>query len=290
MDQDEHNSSGTPAAIVPRVEKLVSFYGDQVPAAQTDEGEIYVPLRPLTTFLGLSFGSQRNRIMRDELLAPRLRSVLWRAADGKRYEMLSLPLDLLPGWLFGITASRVKAELQEKIRLYRAECFRVLWDAFKGDVAPGTAATSTLSGAELAREIGIAITRLAEQQIELERRVSDVAGRHDAMADFMRGFVVDTRHQLQDHGERLTGLELQLSAGAAVSPAQAAEIALAVKNVGQQLAVKGDRQGYAKVYSELYRRYGISSYKNLPAARYDEVLAWLRSWYGELAGDGQQKE
>ena len=56
-----------------------------------------------------------------------------------------------------------------------------------------------------------------------------------------------------------------------------------MKNVGQRLAAQGDRNGYAKVYSEMYRRYRISSYKNLPAARYEEVLAWLAGWHKDLS-------
>ena len=49
---------------------------------------------------------------------------------------------------------------------------------------------------------------------------------------------------------------------------------------------QGDRQGYAKVYSELYRRYRVSSYKNLPQAKLEEVLRWLGEWAGELEQAG----
>ena len=48
-------------------------------------------------------------------------------------ETLALPLEYLPGWLFGISASRVRKELKEKIMRYRRECFRVLWQAFQAD-------------------------------------------------------------------------------------------------------------------------------------------------------------
>jgi hypothetical protein len=130
------------------------------------------------------------------------------------------------------------------------------------------------------------VQALARQQLAYEGRLdqvggqlADVAGRQEVMADYLRGFIQTT-------DARLTTLELQLSAGATVSEAQAAEIALAVKNVGQRLVAGGTRDGYARVYSELYRRYRISSYKNLPATRYEEVLAWLASWYAELAPAG----
>jgi hypothetical protein len=38
------------------------------------------------------------------------------------------------------------------------------------------------------------------------------------------------------------------------------------------------------VYSELYRRYQVSSYKALPRAQFAAVLAWLHEWYQELEG------
>jgi hypothetical protein len=34
----------------------------------------------------------------------------------------------------------------------------------------------------------------------------------------------------------------------------------------------------------MYRRYGISSYKNLPQRHFAEVLGWLRGWHAEIEG------
>ena len=70
------------------------------------------------------------------VLADELRSVVITTTNpqGGDPEVLCLPLDLLPGWLFGISATRVKPDLREKITRYRRECFRVLWDAFKYEI------------------------------------------------------------------------------------------------------------------------------------------------------------
>jgi hypothetical protein len=264
-------------ALVPAREQVVQFYGDNIPVAQTQDGEIYVPLRPLTDFLGLAFGSQTLRVRRDEVLAERARTVRMARSDGKRVGMLCLPLDLLPGWLFGLQPTRVRPELAEKLRRYRAEAFRVLWEAFKGDVLSTTPPQKDLSGAALALEIATAMQHLARQQLDMESRLGDVAGRQEVMAQYLKGFIQRTEGRLQN-------LELHLSTGATVSEAQATEIALAVKNIGQRLASQGDKSGYAKVYSEMYRRYRISSYRNLPASQYEEVLNWLHGWYEELSG------
>ncbi len=243
-------------ALVPVREQVVDFYGDRIPVAQVPEGEVYVPLRPLTDFLGLAFSSQRQRVIRDEVLAEKARMVVMARSDGRRVQMLCLPLDLLPGWLFGVQPSRARPELMDKLRRYRTECFRVLWQAFKGDILPASALpdrTANLSGAALAFEIATAVQHLARQQLDMEERLGQVASKQDTMANYLRGFIRTT-------DQRLTSLELQLGTGATISEAQAAEVALAVKNVGQKLEAQGDKNGYAKVYSELYRRFRVSSF------------------------------
>src|SRR6188768_4309236 len=99
MAEDEGKGGG---ALAPLREQTVDFYGDRIPVAQAEDGELYVPVRPLITFLGLDPAAQRRRIARDNVLQARSRLVLFTGADGFRRDMLCLPLDLLPGWLFGV--------------------------------------------------------------------------------------------------------------------------------------------------------------------------------------------
>jgi len=285
------------AALRPVREQSVDFQGEGIPVAQADDGGLYVALRPIVDHLGLTFGSQRLRVLRDRILAARTRTMLMTATDGRRRELLCIPLDLLPGYLFGIDTGRVRPELVDKLDRYRTDCFRVLWDAFKGGVGKerATSGAYTLpsgvipSGAAVALEIATAVQHLARNQLEMEERLANVAGRQEVMADYVRGFIVETNH-------RLSALEQATGQGATITDGQATEISLAVKAIGQRLQVEGTREGYAQVYSALYRRYRISTYKALPAERYDEVVEWLHRWYlevappdaaGDLAGSGE---
>lgn len=270
----------------PQIERVVDFYGDQVPVAQVEEGKLYVPIHALTDNLGLSFSGQSDRIRRDNVLAAKSRQVAVTGADGKNRQQLCLPLDMIPGWLFGIAANRVKPELRERLDLYRAECFDVLWNAFKGDIMPAAPAPSGLTPAEQMLAQAEAIYQLARQQVDLERQ-------YRTMAEYTRGFIRETRHQLTDHAQQLSGheqrlvsLELRLDPISNVTEEQANEIALAVKNVAYALG--GSSQSYGKVYSELYRRFRVTSYKSLPRSRYDEAMAWLGQWYVDIEG-GQSK-
>lgn len=108
--------------LVPEEVKTIAFYGDDITAALVrfgDDTRIYVPLRPICDFLGLSWVGQRERVMRDEVLAEAVRGVRVTRTPGTgggTQEMLCLPLDLLPGWLFGVSVNRVKKpEFREKL-------------------------------------------------------------------------------------------------------------------------------------------------------------------------------
>ena len=123
-----------------------------------------------------------------------------------------------------------------------------------------------------ALEIGTAIQQRAHLLLAFEAGFAAARDTGETMAGDLRGWIQETN-------ARLTGLELQLGAGATISEAQAAEIALAVKNIGQARAAQGDRPGDAQVYSAMYRRWGNSSYKALPRAEYAAVVDWLRACY-----------
>jgi hypothetical protein len=284
MDEDARGggeSGGEETALVPVRQQYVDFYGDGIPVAEALDGELYVALRPITDFLGLAFSPQRRRVLRDETLSARVRGVLMTAADGRQRTLLCVPLDLLPGWLFGVTPAQAKPEVREKLKRYRADCFRVLWEAFKGETAHGSRTIPAtiepgVSGAAIALEIATAVQHLARQQLDMEQRLADVAGTQTVMADYVRGFIIETNH-------RLTALERATATEATLTEAQAAEVSLAVKAVGQALQAAGNREGYAQVYAALYRRYRVSAYKSLPARSYEEVMDWLHRWYLEAA-------
>jgi len=278
--------SSDSTVLVPTQQRVVEFYGDTILGLMVpgpDGNDLYVPLRPICDYLGLSWSGQFERTKRDDVLADELRDVRVSRTpqEGGSQDMLCLPLDFIPGWLFGVSASRVKPELRERIILYRRECYRALWNVFKHDMMPSTELvrqSPDRSGAALAYEIATAVQHLARQQMEMEQRLG---GRIDKMAQWAGG----VNQRLGDTDSRLSALEVQLGPQATISEEQAAEIALAVKNVGHALGARSSKPGYSQVYGELYRRYGISSYKSLPRKKFEEVIGWLRSWYSELTAD-----
>jgi len=289
MPSDEQPAGGP---LVPLRQEIVQFYGDQLTGVlvpQSDGQAVWcVPLRPVSAFLGLDWAGQFTRTKNDPVLGPALISVeiISTETSGRgrgRRAVLCLPLDYLPGWLFGINASKVRdPNLAEKITRYRRECFRVLCEAFAPELLPLAAVPSVTPDLRLATqavEQARALLALAEQQLAIEQELNQVGGKQERMAEYLRGFITRTN-------ARLDTLELHLPAGDTISEGHAAEIALAVKNVGSLLPAKSGMNGYQQVYAEMYRRYGLSSYKHLPAADYAGAITWLKGWHEELTGKG----
>ena len=261
----------------PLVQRTIDFYGDPIVTAVMSDDEVFVPIRPITDFLGLDWSGQYQRIQRDEVLARRSEMVVVATTDGSRREMLCLPLDLLPGWLFGISTSRVRPELAPKLTRYREECFRVLWRTFQADalsalgqreLTPPVGPASNGSGLVQIRELGLAIAQMADQQLALEQRVVAHDGRLDRAATVIR--------EMQ---RRLMAVEDQVAPATYITDAQAAEIASLVKAIARQLAEHDkSKNHYQGVFGELYRRFGVSTYKHIAREQYAEVLAFLDEW------------
>ena len=279
-----------------QIQKTVPFYGDDLLAVRDEEtGAIFLPVSRVCANLGITTQRQAQRLREHPVLSAGLVTLPVEASGNQ--DTLCIRLDLVPLWLAGVNAKRVAPEIREKLVRYQTEAAAVLWAAFRADILPASELDVTRgepSGAVLAYEIGAAIQHLARQQIELERQLGAqittteraLNNRIDQMARWANDFKQLIQGELDELDERLVGLESRVSPDTVISEGQAAEIALAVKHVGQALAARGVRAGYAQVYSEMYRRYGISSYKNLPQRQFEGVLMWLHAWHAEIGGDG----
>jgi hypothetical protein len=274
-------------SISPVEERIVDFHGDRVAAVLVAAGEIYVPIRPIAEALGLAWASQNNRIQRDDVLARRVRKVVMHGADGKAREMICLPLDLLAGWLFGVTTSKVRPELREKLTRYREECFRVLWDAFRDrlvvvDPQPMVREDEAIAELQHIAEMGRAITRLAEQQIELQRQQQQFGQRLDRAGQVVRvvqGEIATIHGDVADIHIRLEVLEETVRPGAPISKAQAAEISQRVKALAELLTgLEKGKNFYQGIFGELYRRFRVTSYTEIPQGLYADVLAFIEDW------------
>lgn len=256
-------------ALVSIEQKTVEFYGDEIIAVRAQDGSVYVPVRPICDLLGVSWSSQQNRINRDEVLSEVAAniSVFVTNTQGQDQHrtMLCLPLDYISGFLFGISASRVREDIKDKILRYKKECYQVLAEAFhEGRLNPDTDFEALLrsdSPAAQAYKTFQALAKLARHQLVLESR-------------------------LDQHEDRLEQLESVIGdPGRFVTPDQASQISQGVKTIALKLGKKTGRNEYGAVYGELYRKFGITGYKQLPASKFQQAMNWLNEWRENIEGD-----
>lgn len=103
----------------------VAFHGATLMAVLVN-GIPHVSIRSLCEALGLDWAGQLQRIKRHPALAAVVGVTPTTADDGKQYDTITIPLDKLNGWLFGVSAARVRPELRERLVQYQRECFDVL--------------------------------------------------------------------------------------------------------------------------------------------------------------------
>lgn len=262
-------------ALIPLEEKEVVFYEDRLLAVLIQENaqapKIYVPVKPIADALGLSWAGQSERIRRDEVLADEMRLIRMTRInpEGGRPDHLCLPLDFLPGWLFGVQATRVKPELKEKVLLFKRECYKVLSEAFQEGRLTATPSMTELlqsdSPAAQAYKMAMAIMEMARNQLILESRL-EVQGR-----------------RLDSHDERLEMIESQLgNESHAISQDQAVQISQAVKAIAMVWSKQMGKNQYGSVYGRFYQQFNITSYKLLPNQKFPSAMNWLTQWYKEL--------
>lgn len=274
----------TDKALVPVLQKEVVFYEDVITAVQIDvEGRsrILIPLRPLCDHLELNWPGQLQRIRRDPVLSAELESVYVTQAEPGRSadieeaeatrEMVCLPLDYLNGWLFGVNANRVKDSIRDRLIRYQRECYRVLFEAFQeGRLTREPGFDDLLASdtpAAQAYKIAAAIMKMARQQLLLEAQLENHAT------------------QLTDHEQRLEEIEATLGdPGRFVTPDQAMQISQAVKTIATEIEKRTRKNEYPAIYGQLYREFGITSYKQLPANKFDQAMKWLTDWYRRISG------
>jgi hypothetical protein len=256
-------------------QKTVAFYGDEIIAVRSQDGAIYVPVRPICDLLGVDWSSQRQRISRDPVLAEEIKPcVVVTTTQGQtdqRRELLALPLDYISGFLFGINASRVKDEIRERLIRYQRECYKVLAEAFQeGRLTADPVLNDLLrsdSEAVQAYKMLQALVKLARNQILIEAQLHSHT------------------EQLTEHDQRLEDIEATLGdTGRMVTPDQASQISQAVKAVALALGRKSGRNEFGAIYGELYRKFGITGYKQLPASKFQQAMSWLTDWHENLEG------
>lgn len=130
------NNQIVPQVVVFNNQELLTF---------EQNGVQYTAMKPICENIGIDWDSQRKRILRDDVLSQAV-VMITTPSKGGLQKMLSLPIKMLNGWLFGVDSKRVKTEkAKEYLLKYKMECFEALYNYWhKGEaVNPRTSNPKT---------------------------------------------------------------------------------------------------------------------------------------------------
>jgi hypothetical protein len=298
---------GRELAIVPVEQRTINFYGDDLVAVRDEAGTVWVPVRRLCEALGIDWSGQRQRILRDPVMADELQSVGVTPTNSRRGrgdpEALALPLKFVRAWLFGVNATRVKPELREKLIAYQREVIEIIDRAFSPPpTVSDTGEAEIIAMRDLAQqqaELALQQARLWDRMLAERRRldavqelaedhestIRDLELRIDTLAFELRQVQAELSRRLTagtDHIRLLPAGEAQR-----IAPEQKAAIKALVDDLVAAAQAKGVRLGqgrndYPAVWDAFKRRFDLAKYDELPASRFDEALTWLKGWKDRL--------
>ncbi len=107
-------------------------FHNQTITAINHHGKPYIAMRPIVENLGLSWGSQRIKIM--DRFGSRVSIIDTRDTLNRKQKMLCLPVSKIAGFLYSINPSKVKPELRQTIIDYQEQCDEVLDAYFRGEL------------------------------------------------------------------------------------------------------------------------------------------------------------
>ncbi len=244
------------------------FYARDILAClDLDPNHTLVAVADLCTALGLPVAREERRVKAHSVLRQGARRLAAEPHDGGAPARLCLRIELVPLWLTTLNPEELPdPALRDRLALFQCEAASLLWQAFRPqgfDSGDGLIAPRSQQGdAEQAYVGAMAIANLARQQVLIERQLDT------APAD--------------DEGP---GADPWAARDAAVDDSQAARVARTVRRVARTLGERTRRNEYWGALSGLYRNFGISSYRRMPAGRLYEALEWLERWYGDMMGE-----
>lgn len=253
-------------------QKMVEMYGDDITAVRADDGHIYVSFTHMCTALGLKAQPQRNRVSNHEVLNEGLVQLANLLTAGGMQTGYVLRVDMVPLWLAGIQVSAVKEELREKLYNLQKNASKILWQAFQSGELSLEGEFEVLlerdSPAVDAYKMALAMVNLAKNQVLLEARL----GHHT--------------ERLDDLEKRLTNIEADMhDEDRTITEEQATQISQAIRAIGLTLTKTTGENSYGKVWGEFYRKFGVSKYRNLSMAKFNNAMKFLGDWYEQLTDE-----
>jgi hypothetical protein len=243
-------------------------------AVRRDDGTIFLAIRDLCAALQLTLSSQTRRLRNN----PVLRDGLGRceiATAGGRQEQLVLELELVPTWLLTVNTRRVSEDARENLRHFQRYTIREVYAAF-GRLTGLPETSRQIEDLDELRRVDAALAALAERQSTMEDSQERARETWREMTDEIRAIAT-----------RVAALEQ--ARDTTITNEQRGYIYQLVQAWGKAIAAADERisigAAMRSCWASVKRRYSLASYHDLPASRYADCVAFIRSSYRSVTGE-----
>jgi hypothetical protein len=273
--------------LVPTDQATVPFYDREIVAVRLPDGRIAAVLASMCDVLQLLTRGQARRIRADLIIAEHLVPARIATAGGPQ-TMDVLIAWAIPRWLTGIRLGMVAAEKRPIIEAFQREAADILYRHFaqRQLVLPS-------AGAIVPSVVEVAPPAIAAQVVQLAEQIDTLTGVVTFLQEHMAGLlalpqqVADVGAQigqaltlLESFAERQDATDAQLAVidtrTQRLTPAHARTVQELVDRLVHQTRHLAAPLTYATLYGRIKHRFRAGSYKEVPDARFDELLAFLR--------------
>jgi hypothetical protein len=266
---------------------MVQFEGDSLLAVVLEGEGVVVPVRTICLAIGLDVQSQSERLRDHDVLSRGLRIVKV-PIDGRIRSVVAILHEYIPFFLATITPRLVAEDVRPKLVRYQLELKDLLSAVYSTAVGPSTSGErdSLASLQQQIRAMLHEVRLLRAQTLDMHTATTEQFDVHDLRITTIEG-VLDERlsdltRQIEQQHLRMVEQETLIAEHTLITSSQVAAIKQMVNAIAQRYKKRHGQEVFGKVYGEFSFAMGIPSYDRLPAGKYADAVAWLRTKAEEL--------
>lgn len=305
-------------------QQAVPFLDDDLMAALTEAGSIFVTLPGMCNALGLNTQAQLRRIRRTKALNKGLRRVLLDTKGGEQL-IYCLRIDRVALWLGGLQTDNLKEEFRPKIELYQDELAPVATKVFMRVLNINNAALTVAAPeppviSKQQAEIDQTLVALLEQLriitgvstflqehvegiLETRGQVTEMSFKLDNAIQMLEALtnrqeaVLHQQEELSSQQYALANRQLTTETTVAriddrtqrLTPLHQRQIQTYIDRMVRETKNQANPLAYAYIYGNLKNRFGAGSYKEIADEQFDAVMQYLQQMLSRATG-GQSPE
>jgi hypothetical protein len=270
-------------------QQIVPFMGDELAAALTPGGNIYITFPAMCNALGLNVRGQTQRVQRTRSLATALRRIPIETRGGVQ-RINCLRVDKVALWLAGAQTSQIKPEFRTKIEAYQDELAPIATQVFlriagmkATQLVPAVADPQVAVLADQIDTLTDVVTFLREHMEALLASSGQVSLRLDQAISLLEALA-----ERQDTAE--TQIARIDERTARLTPAHARAVQDLVDRIVHETAHEKTPLLHYMIYGRLKRRFRVSTYKEIADDRYSDVMTFLQELLREATGGAAQQQ